>query len=74
LPFLPLPPAAVVFDLSLSTSSIWKDFEFIRQKKDAEPPFLTLLRAYSLWFALRDVQHDNAQLQTLLGWLSASPG
>jgi hypothetical protein len=69
LPFLLLPPAAEVFDQSMSTSSIWEDFDFLRQKKDAEPPYLTLLRAYALWFALRNVEHNNAQLQTLLEYL-----
>jgi len=71
LPFLLLPPAAEVFDQSMNTSSIWKDFEVIRQKKDAEPPYLTLLRAYALWFALQNVEHDNAQLKTLLEYLEA---
>jgi hypothetical protein len=69
LPILPLPPAAEVFDKAMSTSSIWEDFEFIRKKKDGDPPYLMLLRAYALWFALRAVSQDNAQLQTLLGCL-----
>jgi hypothetical protein len=69
LPILPLPPAAEVFCQRDVPPDVWECFEKIRLWREVEPPLISVIEIYHLWFALRRIKTPQGPLLILTRYL-----
>ena len=63
---VPVPPAAEIFDRSVTPAEVWRTLEYLRTCRQADKPHIFLFRLYGLWYELRQVINPGPEVARLV--------